>query len=125
MKAKTLLAIGLCAGLGTGLVAGRTWTSATGSNTFEGDFKSFDAISGKVTVTKTNGRSMTFSLDILSEADQTWVKEQPSAASNEAFMDSEIGKSLKELKILEGRTFKKYAYEEAPEYFILYFSASW
>ena len=131
MKFKTLLTIGLCAGLGTGLAAGRSWTSADGSKTFEGEFESYDEDANKVTVNK-GGRSMTFSLSILSDADQAWVKEQPSvqdkaaeAEQQEAFANSDLGKSLKKMQIVDGKRFAKYEYESPPKYFILYYSASW
>ena len=39
----------------------RTWTSADGSKTFEGELQSYDAGSGTVTVTLPNGKQMNFS----------------------------------------------------------------
>jgi len=132
MKMKLLFSLGLCALLGTGLLPARTWTSADGTKTFVGDFKSYDSDGDKVTVTMRNGRSMTFSIDKLSESDQEWVKEQPSeqdlaaaTEAREAFGDSDLGKALKDLQILDGRRFKDHSYENPPEYFILYFTASW
>lgn len=131
MKFKTLLTIGLCAGLGSGFAAGRTWTSTDGTKTFEGDFESYDEETNKVTVT-TQGRSMTFSISIISEKDQDWVKAQPSkqdlaaeAEAAEAFENSELGKSLAKAKILEGNKYVDFAYDSPPQYFILYFTASW
>jgi hypothetical protein len=53
----------------------RTWTSADGTKTFEGELRSYDAASGKVAVTLLNGREMTFNQDKLSEADIAFVKE--------------------------------------------------
>ena len=129
MKATTLLTIGLCAALGSGALSARTWTSADGTKTFVGDFKSYDDAAAQVTVTMQNGRTMSFSLDKLSEDDQAWVKEQPAAGGNAGdlteFNESDLGKALKDLKILEERRFVKHAYETPPQYFILYFSASW
>ena len=132
MKTKTLLAVGLCASLGAGALSARTWTSSDGTKTFEADFKSFDKEATKVNVIMKNGRTMTFGLDKLSEDDRIWIEEQPSeqdkAAEAEAlkeFDDSELGKALKDLKILEGRRFIKHKLETPPEYYILYFSASW
>ena len=124
MKATILLTIGLCAALGSGALSARTWTSADGNKTFVGDFKSYDDAAAQLTVTMSNGRTMSFSLDKLSEDDQTWVKEQPAAGDAE-FNDSDLGKALKDLKILDGRRFGEHAYEAPPQYFILYFSASW
>ena len=54
----------------------RTWTSADGSRTFEGELKSYDAETGKVTVVMKNGRSLTFSEDKLSKDDIAFVKSQ-------------------------------------------------
>ena len=55
-------------------VQARTWTSADGSKTFEGELQSYDAASGKVSVTLPNGRQMIFSQDKLSEEDVAWLK---------------------------------------------------
>jgi hypothetical protein len=52
----------------------RTWTSADGGRTFEGDLQSYDAASGNVTVTLPNGRRMTFTQDKLSADDIAWLK---------------------------------------------------
>ena len=50
--------------LGTGafhsVAEGRTWTSADGSKTFEGELQSYDAASGKVSVTLLYGKRMAF-----------------------------------------------------------------
>jgi hypothetical protein len=45
------------------LIAGvqaRTWRSADGAKTFEGELQSYDAASGKVSVTLPNGKQMNF-----------------------------------------------------------------
>ena len=55
-------------------VNARTWTSANGAKTFQGELKSYDVASGKVTVTKPNGRHMTFKQDKLSADDVTWLR---------------------------------------------------
>lgn len=64
--------------LGTGVLLsgaeGRTWTSADGSKTFEGELQSYDAASGKVSVTLSNGKRMTFLQDKLSAEDIAWLK---------------------------------------------------
>ncbi len=52
----------------------RTWTSADGSKTFEGDLKSYDAANGKVTITMANGKRVTFAQDKLSADDIEWLK---------------------------------------------------
>ncbi|MCF7675324.1 MAG: sialate O-acetylesterase [Akkermansiaceae bacterium] len=56
----------------------RTWTSADGAKTFEGELRSFDAAAGKVTVTLPNGKSISFMQDKLSAEDIAFVKENAS-----------------------------------------------
>ncbi|MEN8773042.1 MAG: hypothetical protein ABF379_01125 [Akkermansiaceae bacterium] len=108
----------------------RTWTSADGSKTFEGDFVSCDDTS--VTV-KRGIKEMTFKLDLLSEKDQKWAKGEAAkiavAEENKKeaaeFMDGDFGKALKKLQKLDGEDFVDHDLEAAPKYFLLYFSASW
>ena len=71
----------------------RTWTSADGSKTFEGELQSYDARKGKVTVTLPNGKRLTFSQDRLSDADVTFAKENGRKASG----SSSSGGDIKEL----------------------------
>jgi len=52
----------------------RTWTSADGAKTFEGELQSYDVASGKVSVTLPNRKRMTFTQDKLSEDDIAWLK---------------------------------------------------
>lgn len=47
----------------------RTWTSADGSKTFEGELKSYNPATGHVTVTMASGKSLTFEQAKLSKAD--------------------------------------------------------
>ncbi len=54
----------------------RTWTSADGSKTFEGDLKAYDAASGKVTVITSRGKTMNFFQDVLSADDIAYLKAQ-------------------------------------------------
>lgn len=126
---KTILTSSLALALITTSFA-RTWTSADGSQTFEGDFVSSD----DTTVTVKKGfKPMTFKLAILSEADRTWVQEaaknkgaeKANEAAAEEFAKSDFGKALKKVKKLDGKRFGKSEIAGAPEYFILYFSASW
>ncbi len=59
----------------------RTWTSADGSKTFEGDLKSYDEASGAVVVTAAGGKTMSFKQNILSPEDITWLKTEGKAAA--------------------------------------------
>jgi hypothetical protein len=54
----------------------RTWTSADGANTFEGELLSYDPATGAVGVTLAGGKAMKFSQDKLSAADIAFLKEQ-------------------------------------------------
>jgi len=54
----------------------RTWASADGAKTFEGELLSYDPASGAVGVTLAGGKVMKFSQDKLSEADIAVLKEQ-------------------------------------------------
>lgn len=115
----------------------RTWTSDDGAKTFKGDYKSYDETSDQVTVLR-GYKQLKFPLDKLSEADRTWVKEK---AAEEAAKEAErsaptledqlaeqtVGKNLnsRTLSRLEGKRFKKAELIKVPEYYILYFTASW
>ena len=108
----------------------RTWTSADGSKTFEGEFIS--STDNSFTV-KQGFKEHTYKLAILSEEDQQWVKaEGPKVAAmiekkkaDAAFAESDLGKSFQKLQKLKGKKFAKYELTEVPKYFLLYFSASW
>lgn len=113
-----------------GWASARTWTSADGTRTFEGDLKNFDEATGKVTVLA-GGQNLIFSQDKLSEDDRAYIqewqtkKEAPSPA--ESLEDQKIGKKLtdKVLSRLDGKKFESVSMTKAPEYYLLYFSASW
>jgi hypothetical protein len=69
----------LLSAIGSLLLTGahaRTWTSADGAKTFEGDLLSYDPATGAVGVTLASGKAMKFSQDKLSAADITFLKEQ-------------------------------------------------
>ena len=134
MKLKYLLAVGMAATLGIGLLPARTWTSADGTKTFEGDLKSYDKATGKVTVALPNGKTLTFGTDKLSDADKTFLAEQPKAAAEggedvaEALKEQKIGSKLLKkgiLQKLDGKKFANFELTKAPQYYLVYFSASW
>ena len=108
----------------------RTWTSSDGSKTFEGDLKEFDEATDKVTIL-VNGRQLVFGKDKLSEGDQSFLTEwKAEAAKPDAsgeLKNQKIGAKLTDrvLSRLDGKEFKKASMEKAPEYYLLYFSASW
>ena len=132
MKMKYLLAAGMAVTLGIGLVSARTWTSADGSKKFEGELKTYDKEAGKVTVIMRNGRSLTFDITKLSDGDKTYLDENGNAAGGnnvaEALKAQKIGSKLGKKGILEkidGKKFAAYELTKAPEYYVVYFSASW
>lgn len=57
-------------------VHARTWTSADGAKTFEGELKSYDPATGMVSVQLPNGKAMNFSQKVLSPTDVTFLGEQ-------------------------------------------------
>ena len=62
-------------------VQARTWTSADGTQTFDGELQSYDAASGKVSVTLPNGKRMAFSQEKLSADDTAWLKKNANRTS--------------------------------------------
>lgn len=58
------------------LAHARTWTSADGTKTFEGELLSYDAATGAVGVTLADGKVMNVSQDKFSVADIAFLKEQ-------------------------------------------------
>ena len=85
------LVVTAVAGLLLAAAHARTWTSADGSKTFEGELQSYDAEKGMVTVTLPNGKHQSFSQDKLSEADITFAKENRGKASGASGASSSAG----------------------------------
>ena len=108
----------------------RTWTSSDGSRTFEGEVRSYDANTRTVSVLA-SGRMLTFTAEKLSEDDIAYVKEwevaQNAPDPSETLASSVVGKAVLKAKLhrLDGKRFKNAEMEKAPEYYILYYSASW
>jgi hypothetical protein len=80
LKQLRLITVGLCLVFAHDAAA-RTWTSANGSKTFEGELTNYDATSGQVTVSMAGGKSITFAQAMLSEEDITFLKENSSGSS--------------------------------------------
>ena len=132
MKLNLLLSIALATALGAGFASARVWTSADGTKTFEGEFKAYDAENKKVTVILRNGKRLTFDVAKLSEKDITFIEEQGKEANQanagDALKEQAIGAGLTKkgiLQILDGKKYKDFTLTKAPEYYILYFGASW
>ena len=126
MKYKKFILGLLLAGFSS--ASARTWTSSNGEDTFEGNLKSFDAETGNVTVL-VNGRTISFSKDKLSETDHEFLTEwkvKQETVVAEPGKDSLFAHLNKAgLRQLEGKRFRRTKLETQPEYYILYFSASW
>lgn len=100
----------------------RTWTSADGNSQFEGDFVS--AADGNVTVLR-DGRRQTFALTLLSDTDRTWIAEQATTPTEKVTISPDIEKGLAKLRKVSGSRLSRYKLESTPQYFVLYYSASW
>ena len=97
---KMRLRLGLVALASLGLLlapsaGARTWTSADGSKTFEGDLKSYDAETGTVIVSMRGLREAKFKQDMLSAEDIAFLKEQVGKATPGA--SGSGGAAVKEL----------------------------
>ncbi len=111
----------------------RTWTSADGSRTFEGKFRSFDETSGEAEVL-INGQSVKFSIDLLSAADAEYIRGlakkedvlDPSQVK-EAVEQTALGAQILKAKPLrfDGRRYRRADLVKVPEYYVLYYAASW
>ena len=117
--------------ISSSLIDARTWRSADGSKTFEGTYKSYDPETKTVSVL-INGRLMEFSEDKLSADDIAFLQEkQKEAEANrdplEQISATVVGEQIAGAKLhrLNGKRFKKAAFEKVPEYYLLYYSASW
>lgn len=125
---KKTLTLALASTLVLGSLYARTWTSSDGNKTFTGDYVSHTDTT--VTVRK-SGKLKTFKQSLLSEDDRKWISEQkpeekPSedaAASNDP---GKIGKKLKgKLTKFDGKKYARTELAKTPEYYLVYFSASW
>ncbi|MBL9160328.1 MAG: redoxin domain-containing protein [Verrucomicrobiales bacterium] len=111
----------------------RTWTNQAGK-TIEADFVSLNG--DQLVLKGANGKTYEIPLASLSEADQTFAKEQgaasPSSPSASTSASASAGapsvfKELIESKLVavDGKRVSKYEMAEEPQYYAFYFSASW
>ena len=118
----TLLIASFSLGLITSLT-GRTWTSADGKRTFEGELKAYDKEKGAVTVVLPNGQELSFTLDKLSAADRKFLE---SAKEGPAKLDLSASLSKEGVvTILKDGKYAAHKFTKKPNYFLLYYSASW
>lgn len=113
----------------------RTWKSADGSKTFEGTLRSYDKNSGTVKVVTDGGTMITFHQSVLSGDDREFLlseESRTSLSSEPADFTAELEKTkvgklvaAAKLQLVDKKHFKSAKLAKAPEYYILYFSASW
>jgi len=110
-------------------VSARTWTSADGTKTFQGELRSYDKESGKVTVILRNGHKATFDKSKLSKDDISWLEENAGTASGTGgnAADDKVGAMLAETKLyrLAGKKLKEASLDKTPDYYLIYFTATW
>lgn len=102
-------------------LSARTWTSADDSKQLEGEFKYFDTEKGEVAI-EVKGELVKFDLDKLSQDDQDFVK-----AQGEEARTIDVAGLLSKAKVhqLGDGKFKEVPFEAKPDYYLVYFSASW
>jgi hypothetical protein len=119
----------LAALLLAGSVHARTWTSAEGGKKFQGEYVSH---TGDVVTVKKGFKTVRFKISLLSEDDSKWLAEQKANAENENKPEApevdagKIGKKLAGNMVkLTGDKYEDAPLATAPEYFLIYFTASW
>ncbi|MGI9240721.1 MAG: hypothetical protein ACR2RV_07965 [Verrucomicrobiales bacterium] len=135
MKTKSTITLGALILAMAGICSARTWTSADGKHTFEGDFVS--ATAAKVTVKRSRG-NITFDISKLSDTDKEFIKEESARIAADA-VAKEASEKLKGAPIPKalsrklvklddaGKRYQKFDLAEGviPQYYIVYYSASW
>lgn len=125
---KKTLTLALAAALAMGTAQARTWTSADGGKTFNAEYVS--QTDEYVTVSR-GLKNVRFKIALLSEADRTWLEAKKAEAAGKAKQGEasglgKIGGKLKGNMVrLEGNQYCDYEAESAPQYYIVYFTASW
>lgn len=137
MNPKLLLFAASLALIGQGPLTARTWTSADGSKTFEGELRALSEKAKTVTVLMEGGKLRTFKISLLSEEDRNFLKKEghkiilaasAGEGADNTLQDQKIGKNLAKEGILskiEGESFAGHKLTKTPDYYIVYFSASW
>ena len=121
--ARTLTAAACLLALASPLVA-RTWTSADGTKTFEGDFVGVD--DGIVTVLR--GRTkQRFKMEVLSKEDIAFIEKQEAIAASAKFKGAAVPKAIsgKLVRLEGGGLVAAPDNEVVPEFYFLAYTASW
>lgn len=119
MKTPLLLSLLL---LGSQLTSARDWISADGSKVFEGDLQAYDEATGQVTMLIA-GETVTFSKDTLSKGDIAHLANYKEAEKNRTSIAQFLAKD--KLSLLKDGKFAETKLAKKPEYFLIYYSASW
>lgn len=123
MNARRTFFAFLCLPLLLGSAFSRTWTNQAGK-TIEAEFVKLEG--DTLHLKGSTGQSYEVPLSSLSEADQTFAKEQSSAPAKPAEPASIFKESIDgKLVAVEGKRVSKYEMAEEPQYYAFYFSASW
>ena len=104
----------------------RTWTSSDGSKAFDGELQAYNRESGEVTLL-IEGASVSFQQDKLSAVDLTFLNESVKQPPLEEAPPTAIKEllALDKTSLLTEGKFVESEIQGDPEYYILYFSASW
>jgi hypothetical protein len=132
---KSLFKLGLIGALISCPLYARTWKSADGTKSFEGTLRSYDKNRGTVSVVTNEGKLLNFNQSFLSGEDREFLVSQEAAKSTPAqpadftaeLEKTKVGKQVSDakLKLVEKKGFASAKLAKAPEFYILYFSASW
>jgi hypothetical protein len=124
---RLLILTALFAVITIGPLTARTWTSSDGTRTFEGEFRSFDPSTGTVSVV-IGGTLRKFHRDLLSPEDREFIAGISAPKDSTADLEkTRMGSIFAKAKLhrIEGKKFAEVKIEKVPEYYILYYSASW
>ena len=114
----------------TGPLPARIWTSSNGVTTFEGEYVSSTTRS-LVFIHK--GKKETIRVSRLSAADQVWIEQEhqrdahpPKKRTYRSLKDQKVGKKLiNQTFRVKNNQFVTENIRKVPQYYYLYFSASW
>ncbi len=113
----------------------RTWTTADGASSFEGAFRSFNYDTQLMQIVA-DGEVLDFPVNLLSEADLNYIRSllpppRPREKSPEAILEevesSALGAQIQKAKPyrFDGRRYRRTEFQKTPDFYILYYAASW
>ncbi|MGJ8724135.1 MAG: hypothetical protein ACSHYB_06225 [Roseibacillus sp.] len=106
----------------------RDWTSADGTRTFSGEVTAYEKATNTVKVS-VDGQEVSFTTDKLSEEDReylsTWTKEAKPKIETDVAQTIPLLLKSDKLHRLSEKKFVETELEKTPQYFLLYYSASW